>query len=81
MQIPASSSAPMSGSADTGEPNAPYRPSLPGEPGYLQSPLSHHDMTQPGSIHMPGMHDFMMDNFATLCRQSTSFLLLLIRQR
>jgi hypothetical protein len=70
MQIPrshdgASSSAPMSGSADTGEPNAPYRPSLPGEPGYLQSPLSHHDMTQPGSIHMPGMHDFMMDTFAT----------------
>jgi hypothetical protein len=54
----------MSGSADTGEPNAPYRPSLPGEPGY-QSPPSHHDMTQPGSIHMPGMHDFMMDTFAT----------------
>jgi len=35
LQIPrsddgASSSAPMSGSADAGEPNAPYIPSLPG---------------------------------------------------
>jgi hypothetical protein len=69
LQIPrsddgASSSAPVLGSADTGELHAPYRPSLPDETGY-QTPPSHHDMTEPGSMHMPGMHDFMMDTFTT----------------
>jgi hypothetical protein len=55
LQIPqsddgASSSAPMLGSVDIGELHAPYRPSLPGETEY-QTPPSHHDMTEPGSMH------------------------------
>lgn len=60
----ASSSTLASGFANTVQPNALYRPSLPGEPGY-QTPPSHHDMTQHGLLHLSCMHDFMMDTFAT----------------